>query len=832
MAEQLYTPQQSGAAPAPVAPEDDSNSPRIIDILELFLHNWKWFVLSVVLCLAAAFFYIKHSVPVYTRSAQVMIKEEGTAHSFSGKVDWFASLGMGSAAVNAQNELVAIQSPTMFMEVVKRLGLNTTYTTKGRWHAESLYGSTLPISIDFLDFDEENEVSLELTLKQNGHVSLTNFIDKDNEYSTTVEGKINDTLKTPLGRIRVTATPSFALLTTDKLVINATHYNLLSAARGVAAGLAAHFNGKENTIIDLTYSDTNTERAEAVLRTLIDAYNDSWIEDKNRTAKATNDFIMERLKVIQSELQDVDKTISDYKSENLVPDPVAMAGIYVTNANADDKKIQELGNQLYMSQYVRDFIVNTKNNNTVLPSNTGMGASGVESMIATYNTMVLNRNRLAENSSEESSLVKDADAQLKQLRAAIISGIDNQINLLSTQISSTKRSQAESKSGIASTPQQTKYLVNVERQLKVKEALYVFLLQKREETELSQAFTASNTRIITEPMGSNKPVSPQNSRILLMALAIGLAIPAGILYLLLITNTTVRGRKDIESLSAPFLGEIPLMGRRKKNRAAALLERYGLKKAKKEVEHTREVVIKPHSRNIINEAFRVVRTNLDFMNTEAGEGTQLIMITSANPGSGKTYIAGNLAASFGLKGKRALVLDFDLRRASSSLYVGNPKQGVSAYLSGKTDNWQELVVPVEGHDNTYVLPVGTLPPNPAELLTGARTKRLLEELRQEYDIIFVDCPPVEIVADASIVSKLVDQTIFVIRVELMEREMLPVIENYYTQGKYKNLSVLLNGSLSAYGRYGYHRYGYRYGYGYGYGYGNHKGYGEGYTHED
>lgn len=832
MAEQISPIQQANVNLTTPQNEENPNGVQFSDLFENFLHNWKWFALSVGICLACAYICVKRTVPIYTRSAQVMIKEDGHNAHFGGKVDFFASLGVGTSAVSVQNELVAIQSPTMVSEVVKRLGLNTTYTTDGHWHSFSLYGTSQPVAIEFLDFGNESVGSLDITLESEGKFTLTKFFNGEKTKEATVEGKFNEIVQTPLGRVRVTATPAYASLETEDLLIHVSHYDVESCSRATSSGLTAQINGKENSIIDLSYADSNTERAEDVLRTLIDAYNDSWVEDKNRTANATSDFIMERLKVIQSELENVDATISDYKSQNLVPDPITMAGLYVTNANADDKKIVELGNQLYMAKYVRDFIANPKNSQAVLPANTGMGATGVETMISNYNSLLLNRNRIADNSSEESSLVKDADSQLIQLRNAIISGIDNQISMLETELRSTQKTQNENKSAIANSPQQTKYLVNVERQLKVKEALYVFLLQKREETELSKAFTAYNTRIIQEPMGSNAPVSPQRNRIFLIALAIGLAIPAGILYLLMITNTTVRGRKDLESLSAPFLGEIPFVGHRKKNDLTTILQRIGLKKTKEVVETTRTVVVKSHSRNIINEAFRVVRTNLDFMNTEATNEGQLIMITSANPGSGKTYIAANLAASFGLKGKRVLVLDFDLRRASSSLYVGNPKQGVSAYLSGQTNDWRGLVVPIEGHENSYVLPVGTLPPNPAELLTGARTQQLLNELRQEYDLVFVDCPPVEIVADASIIAKHVDQTIFVIRVELMERDMLPVIEAYYTQGRFKNMSILLNGSLSAYGRYGYHRYGYRYGYGYGFGYGNHKGYGEGYTHED
>lgn len=834
MAEQNINIQQPVAAFAPAT--EENNGLQLTDIIELFLTNWKWFVLSVVLFLVGATIYLKRSTPIYTRTAQVLIKEEGTKGSFSGNVDWFASLGMGSKAVNVQNEIVAIQSPSMFIEVVKRLGLDTRYTVDGRWHSTSLYGSSLPIKVAFLDYDQTKACRLDVKVHPDGSVELSHFYNhKGDKISKGVKTQIGKTAKTPLGRIVVSPAAGYASLAgaQDALLIHVSHSDVLSTAKATALGLSVSLNHKENSILDLTYADSSTERAEDIINTLIDSYNDSWVEDKNRMTVATSEFILERLKVIEAELGNVDNDISSYKSANLIPDPSTMAGMYVSDANTDEKKLTELNNQLYITRYVRAFITKDSNKYNLLPTNSGMGGnSGLETQVTEYNRTLLERNRLATNSSADHPLVVGLDQQLAQLRVAMVSNIDNHISLLEKLIESTRKSQSKSQAGIASSPQQAKYLLSVERQQKVKEALYVFLLQKREETELSQAFTAYNTRVITPPMGGNTPVSPRTNRILMIALALGLGIPAALLYLLEITNSRVRGRKDIENLTVPFIGEIPLVGHRPKKGVQYWMERMHLRSPKQEVEHTRELVIKPHSRNIINEAFRVVRTNLDQMGgAETGKG-QIVMVTSANPGSGKTYISANLAASFALKGKKVLMLDFDLRRASASLYVGSPKKGVSSYLNGKESDWHGFVVPVKDNPNFHVLPVGVMPPNPAELLTGARTAELFAQLREEYDMVFVDCPPVEIVADASIIAQYMDKTIFVVRVELMEREMLPVVDSYYKNNKFNNMSLLLNGSLSAYGRYGYHRYGYRYGYGYGYSYGYGRAYGNGYTHEE
>lgn len=830
--EQEFGPQQQMQQPAAVQQEDSGL--QITDILALFLHNWKWFVLSCAVCLLVATIRVRRTTPVYTRSAQILIKEDGTKGSFSGNVDWFASLGMGTAAVTVQNELVAVQSPATFVEVVQRLGLNTSYSREGRWHNTPLYGKTLPVVLDFPDLGPEDTGALTMTLKRDGSVVLSDFFgSKMQGASKRLSAHIGQTVSTPVGRVKLSAGPAAATIAnqSDDVVVYVTRSTVQGAAKSAAAGLSASLNSKENSIIDLVYRDANTQRAEDILNTLIEAYNDAWVKDKNLMTEATNEFIMERLSVIQAELDTVDDAISSYKSDNLLTDPTALAGLYLSDADEAEKKAAELSSQLYMAQYVRSFVANDSHKDDLLPVNIALGSTGIDQQLVQYNQLLLERNRLLTSTGANSDLVRERDHALQQQRMSIIGGIDNQINLLNSQLGAVHKSQSKANSGIANSPEQARYLGKVSRQLKVKEALYIFLLQKREENELSLAFTAYNTRIITPPLGSNVPVSPQSRRLMLIALLIGLVIPAVVLYLIEQTDTRVRGRKDIESLSVPFVGEIPFVGKARRRILRPWLEKFGIVKKKTEKETSRKITVKSHSRNIINEAFRVVRTNLDFMGDSMAEGCKVIMVTSANPGSGKTYISGNLAASFALKGKKVLLLDFDMRRASASLYVGKPAKGVSSYLSGKADDWKNFVVSVENHEGLDVLPVGTIPPNPAELLTTSRAAQLMEEIRQAYDIVFIDCPPVEIVADASIIAKLVDQTIFVVRVELMEREMLPVIEGYYRENKFPGMSLLLNGSVNSRSRYGY-RYGYGYGYSYGYGYGYGYSYGNNYYHEE
>lgn len=377
--------------------------------------------------------------------------------------------------------------------------------------------------------------------------------------------------------------------------------------------------------------------------------------------------------------------------------------------------------------------------------------------------------------------------------------VDNLIVSLNTQIRSIRQQEVATTQQLASNPSQAKYLLSVERQQKVKEELYLYLLQKREENELSQAFTAYNTRVITAPRGSALPMAPNKKNILLVAFALGLLVPAVIIFMQENMNIKVRGKKDLENLSVPYLGEIPL---------------YSNNKKKKNKSQEKTIVVEEGNRNIINEAFRVLRSNVDFMKNKNTD-QKVFVITSFNPGSGKSFFSVNIATSFAIKGKKVLVIDGDLRQGSISAYVGSPKKGLSDYLGNRVANWNEALVIDKKHANLHVLPVGTIPPNPTELLEDEKFATLMQILRNEYDYIFVDCPPIDIVADTQIIEQYADRTLFVVRAGLLDRSLLSELESIYLEKRFKNLSVILNGTESTGGRYSY-RYGYSYGYHNGY----------------
>lgn len=795
----------------PTAKTDDFI--RIQDLYYLCLAKWRWFVLSLVVCLGIATIYLLKTPPVYTRTASLLIKEESKGQSLSGDVGAsFSDLGLFQSNTNVNNELISLQSPAVMFDVVKRLHLEVDYSTEGSFYPQVRYGQNLPLTVSFAGLADNETAGLTVEPVRPQGVKLTSFVHNGEKVDGEVVGALNDSLVTPTGKVVIRPAAGYVDWQKSSEPLTVSRSGLNSAVSRYAGGLSVALNDEKATIIDLSFRDVCIQRAEDILNTVIAVYNENWIKDKNQIAVSTSMFINDRLGVIESELGHVDENISTFKSENLLPDVQAASQLYMTERSQAQSQILTLNTQLSMARYIRNYLTAASSRNQLLPANSGLESANIENQISEYNNLQLQRNNLVANSSEQNPLVVDMDESLRSMRRSIISSVDNLITTLNTQIHSLEKSDQRATERIAANPSQAKYLLSVERQQKVKESLYLFLLQKREENELSQAFTAYNTRVITPPTGSMIPTAPVKKNILLVGFALGILIPVVIVFLQETLNTRVRGKKDLENLSIPFVGEIPLYGK---------IRRSGLFRKKVTPLTETRVVVKEGSRDVVNEAFRVLRTNLEFVSGENGKG-QVILMTSFNPGSGKTFLTVNIAATLAIKGKRVLVIDGDLRRGSTSVYVGSPHYGLSNYLAGKVQRIEDVIVPASETVRFDVLPIGTIPPNPTELLSGERLQALLADFRTRYDYILIDCPPIELVADTHIIEKYADRTIFVVRAGLLERSMLSELESLYTEHKFKNMAVLLNGTEGN----GSYRYGYRYGYHYGYGsnyyYGNEK----------
>lgn len=791
----------------PTAKTDDFI--RIQDLYYLCLAKWRWFVLSLVVCLGIATIYLLKTPPVYTRTASLLIKEESKGQSLSGDVGaTFSDLGLFQSNTNVNNELISLQSPAVMFDVVKRLHLEVDYSTEGSFYPQVRYGQNLPLTVSFAGLADNETAGLTVEPVRPQGVKLTSFVHNGEKVDGEVVGSLNDSLVTPIGKVVIRPAAGYVDWQKSSEPLTVSCSGLNSAVSRYASGLSVVLNSEKATIIDLSFRDVCIQRAEDVLNTVIAVYNENWIKDKNQIAVSTSMFINDRLGVIEGELGHVDENISTFKSENLLPDVQAASQLYMTERSQAQAQILTLNTQLSMARYIRNYLTASSSRNQLLPANSGLESANIESQISEYNNLQLQRNNLVANSSEQNPLVVDMDESLRSMRRSIVSSVDNLITTLNTQIHSLEKSDQRATEHIAANPSQAKYLLSVERQQKVKESLYLFLLQKREENELSQAFTAYNTRVITPPTGSMIPTAPVKKNILLVGFVLGLLIPVVIIFLQETMNTKIRGKKDLEGLSIPFVGEIPLYGK---------VRRSGLLRKKVTPLTETKVVVKEGSRDVVNEAFRVLRTNLEFVSGENGKG-QVILMTSFNPGSGKTFLTVNIAATLAIKEKRVLVIDGDLRRGSTSVYVGSPHHGLSNYLAGKVQRIEDVIVPASETVRFDVLPIGTIPPNPTELLSSERLQALLADFRTRYDYILIDCPPIELVADTHIIEKYADRTIFVVRAGLLERSMLPELEALYTEHKFKNMAVLLNGTEGN----GSYRYGYHYGYGSNYYYGNEK----------
>ena len=784
----------------------------ISDMFQICLRHWPWFILSILVCMSLATLYLLRTPKTYSRTASILVKTAGGEKS--NDILMMEELGVNNITSHLYDEIAAIHSPAVILELVKRLHLDFSYYRPGVFRDEPLYAETLPVEVELRNIDDNAPASFRITLNGDSTATVSDIVLRGTPIDKPFKVQIGKTVTSPLDTMIIKPTLYYNKNMRGDILVRRTGY--LTAAQIYGSRIDASQQIDTRSIIDITCKDNSIPRAENILRTIVSIYGEHWVKNRNQISVSTNEFIKERLAVIEDELGDVDANIASYKSSNAMPDVSAVAGQAMAQQNAADQQRQALSNQLYMVRYVRNYVTDPSHANQVLPASSGIGNPAVEAQIAAYNEKLLQRNNLVANSSEQNPLVLDLDVALNELRSAIVNSLDNTQASLNAHLSSVQSRHSQAIDKLSANPKQANHLLSIERQQKVKESLYLFLLQKREENELSQAFTAYNTRTIAEPWGSNRPIAPNSNRILLYAFGIALALPAAWFILREMSNTKVRGRKDLEGLTIPYVGELPL---------------WKPKKDDEKIDSQYHFVVRQHSRDITNEAYRVVRTNLEFM-TNTEKKCKIIMLTSFNPGSGKTFITANLGASFAIRNSRVICIDLDLRRGSLSEFVGKPKKGLTNYLSGQVEDFHEVIVhqPLPGvkqdEDNSSIktldiLPMGKMPPNPTELLYSPKLKPMFDELRQHYDYIFVDCPPVEIVADATIVSHESDVTLFVIRAGLMERVMLPELQKNYDEKKYNNMAILLNGTDAEH-HYGYHRYGYgygRYGYGKRYGYG-------------
>lgn len=775
------------------------------DLLALSLKYWYWILLSIVVFLALGWLKVKKSTPLYTQSTSVLLRDDAQGSGTGSSSINLSDLGLESTSTVIEDEMEALRSPDLMAQVVLDLGLQTHYFTPGTFHDKLLYGSKVPVKVSFPDMDQNENASMTLHIDADENITVEDLHIGKNDYDVNPDQKLTfgDAITSPSGPIIVQKTSFYQ--PGEEQTVKVVHLGLETAAMVFEGEVNVELtDNKYSNVVVITCTDASVQRADDILSSMLKCYNLNWLESRAAVVAATSEFITQRLNDVEQELSGVDNSISSYKSSNLVPDINQTSRLYLEESAEVNSQILNYNNQLQMAKYLKNYITN-EGKFQVLPANYGMNNAHLETQVKDYNALVLQRNSLLANTSESNPLVVDLDSRLASLRRGIISSIDNEIVSLSNTISNMERQERSNTAKVSATPKQAKFLLSAERKQKVQESLYVYLLQKREENELSQSFVSVNTRVLKKPSGPKTPTYPNPARTYILAFVVGLAIPVGTIYVRAKSNTKVRGRKDLETLSAPIVGEIPEWRQSRSTRKA-------VKKAGKDTAKAAaaEIVVADGNRDLINEAIRVMRSNITRMT--GADKSSVLMITSFNPGSGKTFLTMNLGVSLALKGHKILLIDGDLRRASLSRFAGSPRIGVADYLSGTVDNVDSVIKRNVGVEGLDLLPVGAIPPNPTELLETDRFQKMIEHLKEEYRYIFIDCPPGEMMADAQIIGDISDRTLFVVRVGIFERPMLKELERLYQMKKYPGLMLALNGSIIG------DKYGYSYSYSYGYGY--------------
>lgn len=759
---------------------DVSGEFNIRTILDVLFSKWYWFVISVLFCMVGAYVYLQTVPTVYKRQAVVLLKKQ------SNTEDAFIEKQLFNQNYDVNNEIQVFKSRSLMVEVVRRLSLNREYSLKQGLRKKILYKES-PIWVEFPDSTLSLPVSFTIIPISADTYQLT---DLPNYEDRVTEEQFGQVVQTPVGKIIVNQSMAFDE-TYQGIPIQITCITEEAAIASCLGRLDVELAEREATLIALKYQDTEPDRADTILNTLIDVYNDEAIRDKNLIIRNTGMFIDERLAIINCELGGVDSDIENFKKRNQLVDLNSEAGLFVSDRSRYEQEEIELVGQKELTRLIQEYLRDPMKEGNLLPANSGIMDTGVEDLIAEYNALLLVKNKLKDRGSH-SPVVQEKEADLKALRVTILKVLDNLQHAISRKLSDVRNRLSQVDNRIATVPTQEKYVLTVERQQKIKEELYLYLLNKREENALSIATTNSNIRVIdraygTGVAGTNKVV------ILLVAFLMGLAIPSLIFYLQPMLDVTVRGRKDItENLTIPFLGEIPYRHRKKQGTDTAR-----------------------HGHDGVSEAFRIVRTNIDFM-LNKDKGAQVIMLTSSNPGAGKSFISLNLAISLSQTGKRVILLEMDIRKGSVREPGESVLPGITNYLAGRTEDLDQLIHPYKNNNDFDVITSGPIPPNPSELLLTSRLDLLVNSLKDYYDYILIDTVPYGLVADAQIISRVADLCIYVIREGFMDRRQLSEVEILYTSGKLSGMSVLLNGVRNKHAGYGY-GYGY-YGYGY-YGYG-------------
>ena len=775
--------------------EEEHRGFNLAALWKIVVLHWYWIVLSTIVALGAAFGYLKYTRPVYASNMKILVKDEDSrSRMYRGGQLALESMGVISNSNGFDNELEILTSSNISQRVIKSLKLYVSYELDGRLRNHELYKNN-PYIVDMPEnqlVDLHSLIQLKIDRQGDGvHVAGEIYVPRSKEpilFERSVK-ELPGSFNTPVGTITLQRNPGVGAELPEQAMY-ATIMPLEYAAKAYGSRLSVSASSKTTTVAVLNYLDTQPERAIDYLNELFRSYNEDANEDKNEVALKTEEFLKNRISAIREELDATESNLESYKKKNELINLTNDASNALNKLTEYQKEQVELETQLNLVTALLDYVDDPRNAFNVVPSNLGLKDADMSNLLNKYNDYVLQRNRLLKSSSPENPYVKRLTAQLEEMWPTIRLSLKSVRENILTQKRSAEDQYNLFSRRVGEAPTQERSLNNIIRQQEIKVELYLMLLQKREENYISLNSTAAKARVIDDPRSTGK-VSPKTKVILLGALVLGLCFPVGLIYLLGLLRYRIEGREDVEMLTKiPVLADIPL--------------------APKSLDGELSLAVRENSNDMMEEAFRGLRTNLRFV---LSEKENVIACTSCIPGEGKTFVSTNLAMSLALLGKRVIIVGLDIRKPRLVKLFGlsSDHRGITTFLSSDSGDFQDLDKQIHHavlNPNLDVLPAGVIPPNPGELISREQLDHAIALLREHYDYVIVDTPPVGLVSDTLSAARVADMTIMVCRADYSPRNNFQLINALHHDNKMPKITLVLNGiDLKK------RKYGYYYGYG-------------------
>lgn len=787
--------------------------------------NWYWFVLSLIIFGSLGAIYLRYATPMYQSTAKLLIKDENSNNRRGQSLQNMSNLGIISNSTGIDNEMEILTSHSIAEDAIRDLKLYVNYSTKGRVKDIILYhNQPLNVDVDQAHLEKLNApINLSITKDSLTYiVSGTYYVptnDNSNEGPYSINRKFTSlpaTIATRAGIITINSNYGHALKNAE--VLNVSILSPRMASNKYVSELQVAQTAKSTSIAQLQLTDEVPQRSLDYLKQLAIVYNRQANEDKNTIALRTDKFINDRLGKINAELGKTEGQLQNYKQQNGIVELEMNAGNSVANQNSSELKLAEVETQIELFNTIaREVESSSRNLSQVIPSNVGLDDQSSTSLINKYNELVLERNRLLRSASESSPVVEPLTAQIRELNGNIRRAIGAARQNLQIQRDAVLSQVNKFNEQVAETPQQERMLTQIDRQQEVKSGLYLMLLQKREENNISLAATADKGKLIDDPQLLGK-ISPKSTSIMLVALLIGLVLPVLVILILQFFRYKIEGHDDVARLTKlPIIADVAIASNKAKGKA--------------------DIVVHENQNNQMEEIFRSMRTNLQFM---LKEGQKVVLFTSSTSGEGKTFNAANLSVSFGLLGKKVILVGLDIRRPRLAELFGinDHKHGITNLLvkdNPTIEDIQEQILPSGVNKNLDLLMAGPIPPNPAELIARNSLDIIINLLKEKYDYIMIDTAPVGLVTDTLQIARVADASIYMCRADYTPKSSFNLINALANEKKFPNMAIVLNGiDMSKrkysyyYGYGGYGKYG-RYGkasYGTSYGqYGNYGNYG-------